>query len=511
MNSPLRVGVVLESMQVPAWLYQQLDALRQSPHVALDRVLLASPNPSGPSRVPSRYGWFDEKLFARDATRNAFALRDVALLLAGLPISSVPDAWAQPFGCDVLLDGTSGPPDRSLATLTRQGYWTLRHLNSAGTGSIDFRELTFQMQLVRLAPNPAQDRVLYRSWSAVQEHSAFVSHNHAAWKAATFAPRVLARLHRLGEAAFEASLGTETPVHFVGAGTPTGAPGALVKRVLQRLFTREEWLLAYGWQPGGPSPDGLARFQLLAPPPDRFWADPFVICENGRYFVFFEDLPYATNRGHLSVLELQPASGTYTTPVPILEKPYHLSYPFVFRWQGGHWLVPESAEAGTVQLYRATRFPDQWEFVQNLLAGMALVDATLLERGGRWWLFGTVVEPGITQPWDELSIFFTDDLLSGTWTPHPLNPVVSDVRRARPAGRIFEKNGKLYRPAQDSSGRYGAGLKLLRIDVLTETEYRETEVAAAVPDWNPALHGLHTLNHDDGLTVIDLFRYRRRF
>lgn len=507
MNPPLRVGVLLSSPDVPAWLYQQLEALRRAPHLDWIGVLVV-PSPPVPAR--SGWDWLDETLFARDLARHAFAPRAATALLTGLPELSLADARSEHLACDVWLDGTPGQPPRALASRARYGCWTLRHTNTAGTGPVDFGETTFQTQLLRLGTDPSADRTLYRSWSAVQGHSAFLSRNHAAWKAAAFAPRVLERLHRLGEAAFEESLGTDLPRPLGPAGTPArlGPLRRLGERLAQRLLCRDEWFLAYGWQPDGPSLDGLAKFTPLLPPPDRFWADPFVIGEGGRYYLFFEDLPYATNRGHLSVLELDPATGTHTPPVPILETPYHLSYPFVFRWRGGYWLVPESSEAGTVQVYRATRFPDRWEFVQNLMEGLSLVDATLLERDGRWWLFGTVVEPGITQPWDELSIFFTDDLLSGHWTPHPLNPVVSDVRRARPAGRIFEQNGKLYRPAQDSSGRYGHGLRLLEIQVLTETEYRETEVAAAVPDWNPALRGLHTLNHDGGLTVIDLFRFR---
>lgn len=510
MNPPLRIGVLLASPAVPAWLYQQLAALRRAPHLHWVGVVFV-PNPPAPRRTS--WDWLDERLFARDSSRNAFALRPAGALLNDLAPISMAEAYAESFDCEVWLDGTPRPPDRALAARARYGCWTLRHTNSAGTGPVDFRALTFQSQLIRFGTDPSADQILYQSWSAVQGHSAFLSRNHAAWKAASFAPRLLERLHRLGPTAFEESLRVEVPAQIASAGTParSGFVRKLGMRLVQRLLGRDEWFLAYGWQPDGPALSGLANFRPLFPPRDRFWADPFVVHEAGRFFIFFEDLPYATNRGYLSVLELDPATGTHTPPVPILETPYHLSYPFVFRWRGGYYLVPESSEAGTVQLYRATRFPDQWEFVQPLMEGISLVDATLLERDGRWWLFGTVVEPGITQPWDELSIFSTDDLLRGTWTPHPLNPVVSDVRRARPAGRIFERNGKLYRPAQDSSGRYGAGLRLLEIEVLTETEYRETEVAAALPDWNPALHGLHTLNHDAGLTVIDLFRFRRKW
>jgi hypothetical protein len=51
---------------------------------------------------------------------------------------------------------------------------------------------------------------------------------------------------------------------------------------------------------------------------------------------------------------------------------------------------------------------------------------------------------------DELHFYFAS--LDCEWTAHPMNPVVSDVRCARPAGRTFEHDGVLVSPGQDSSG-----------------------------------------------------------
>ena len=42
---------------------------------------------------------------------------------------------------------------------------------------------------------------------------------------------------------------------------------------------------------------------------------------------------------------------------------------------------------------------------------------------------------------NELYLFYSDNLLSQNWKSHPMNPVISDVKRARPAGKILELNG----------------------------------------------------------------------
>ena len=85
---------------------------------------------------------------------------------------------------------------------------------------------------------------------------------------------------------------------------------------------------------------------------------------------------------------------------------------------------------------------------------------------------------------------------------------MSDVRRSRPAGALFLWDGKLIRPSQDSSGGYGSALNLNRVDVLTETDYRETLIERIEP--GAGYRGLHTLNGVGEFSVIDVLRAVRR-
>ncbi|HZL32772.1 MAG TPA: formyl transferase, partial [Verrucomicrobiae bacterium] len=92
----------------------------------------------------------------------------------------------------------------------------------------------------------------------------------------------------------------------------------------------------------------------------------------------------------------------------------------------------------------------------------------------------------------------------GPWRPHPRNPVLSDVRSARPAGRLIRRDGRWYRPAQDGSVSYGWALSLNRIDRLDDEGFRETRVAQLQPNWRKEVVGTHTLSEADDLTAIDL-------
>jgi hypothetical protein len=165
------------------------------------------------------------------------------------------------------------------------------------------------------------------------------------------------------------------------------------------------------------------------------------------------------------------------------------------------WMLPETSANRTVELYRATAFPDAWTRETVLFEDVLAVDGTLLEREGRFWLFVNM-SPRRANIQDELYLYHAASPL-GPWTAHPRNPVVSDVTRARPGGTIFRSGDDWIRPAQDGSLIYGRALALHRIDELSETEYREVLVRRIEPVWVPGAVGTHTLSRGAGFEAID--------
>jgi hypothetical protein len=238
---------------------------------------------------------------------------------------------------------------------------------------------------------------------------------------------------------------------------------------------------------------------VIRPPEDRFYADPFLLSHQGREFLFFEDYRYRSGKGVISCAELE--DGKPSSPRVVLERPYHLSYPFLFCWEHEVFMLPETGTNRTVELYRAVDFPARWEFDRVLLSDVQAADPTLLEHNGKFWLFTCVTVPGAA-PSQELFLFFADSPF-GPWHPHPMNPIVSDVRNARPAGRIFRHEGELVRPAQDCSVRYGHAIRFNSIVVLSETEYRESPSGAIGPEWMTNSLATHTFSQDESFQVLD--------
>ena len=209
----------------------------------------------------------------------------------------------------------------------------------------------------------------------------------------------------------------------------------------------------------------------------------------------------------LSVLEWN--DGTFGPATEILNRPYHLSYPFVFEHEGEVYLIPETLEARRVELYRAIEMPHRWELVKVLQENVAAVDTTLYIQNGVFYFFTSIAMPGLSS--NDLLQLFTAELLTGAWRPHPQNPISLDVRSARGAGKLFRMGGKLIRPAQDCSVRYGYAMQMNEVEVLSPEEFREKPLSRIEPDWRPGLIGTHTINSNDALEVIDCQIYRDKY
>ncbi|MEM8943492.1 MAG: hypothetical protein AAGC91_15175, partial [Pseudomonadota bacterium] len=391
------------------------------------------------------------------------------------------------------------------------GYWETMESWPA-TGS----------ELHVLAERLDRVRVLCRSWSCTNVRSLNGNNNSRLWTASSFVPRALRRIARdrrdgkNGSSVFESTCAAEMSSTRVynEPGIPDLVAG-LCRKTVQKLtdyvryrLYENQWILMYGT---GSSLDfEPASFQSIIPPKDRFWADPFVFSRRGKDYVFFEELVYREGTGHISVAEIDQA-GMRSQPVTILSEPHHLSYPFLFEHAGELYMLAEAIEKRVVPLYRCEHFPEKWVLERNLLEDLSAVDPTLFFHRGLWYLFVNVAENPGSSEWDELFLYVSDDPIRGNWAPHPCNPVVSDVRLARPAGRILEIDGDLYRPSQDCSHHYGYGLNLNRIVRLDPEHYAEELVRKIEPRWDPKTKAVHTLSMAGNLTVIDAQRRRARY
>lgn len=300
---------------------------------------------------------------------------------------------------------------------------------------------------------------------------------------------------------------------YPSPGTPAKKPSAYVIRGVAGSIAREIYRLccyAPHWHVGWRYTDDAGvwragdltgpRWQVISDPNNRFFADPVPMSWQGRTFVFFEDLDHRTNKGIISAIEFDD-TGPIGDVIPVLEEPWHLSYPFLIEHDGDLWMIPESSANNDVPLYKCIRFPDQWQRHSTLLSGFELADATITQHNGLNYMFGAWRD-GTAGYSDMLAIFYAENLF-GPWLPHASNPTMMDRTTTRPAGNFVTIDGKLWRPVQDCTHGYGAALGLAEIIELTPTTYRQIVRHTIQP--GPLWPGrkLHTLNRSGRLEVID--------
>ena len=248
-----------------------------------------------------------------------------------------------------------------------------------------------------------------------------------------------------------------------------------------------------------PDPRG---FQWVKSPRGHFYADPVLFEKGGKTWLFFEDYSYLDKTGMIGCAEVLP-DGVVSAPRTVLAPGHHLSYPFVFEHQSEIYMLPESGADQIVALYRAHPFPDRWSLEKVLFKGTMAVDTTLWVEDGVYWFFVTMVDPPEAGP--QLFLFYADSLV-GEWNYHPSNPICTDVRFARGAGRIFRENGRLIRPSQDHSRGYGSACHFRHVLELTKHTYREVSLGSIQPTWERGLTGTHTYNRCGKFEVLDANR-----
>ncbi len=542
----LKLGLMVDSYTIPAWAHYAIERCVQSGCAEIKLLIVNAGNrhrhegcPSSPLayRLLSRV---DGRVFRREM--DPFLPREITSFPAQIPSMEVMPIRSR-FFC--ALDGSTICKIRKydLDVLVQIGFSCL---NIAGLAASRYGTWYYRHSDDTLAPNylPGFWEVinnhpetgtslraaggslnfsgaLCRSWYSTYPLSPSRNRSYYFWAAASLLPRQIEMLHQIGECRYLQEVRKSNANCHAGTSHNYGVPSNLRSLLLfakifarsfgavaQRMVYKDTWYLLF--DVGSGSRRDYGNFRVMMPPEDRFWADPMVIRSGDKYFIFIEELLYKDKKGHISVIEMD-CEGNWKSPVPILRTKNHLSYPLVFQWEDTYYMIPESQNANAIDLYECESFPFVWHFKMHLMNHVKAVDTTLFHYANRWWLFTAMADPAAAHPQVELFLYYADDFRTAQWHPHHQNPIVSDARKARPAGRIFMDNGRIYRPSQDCTTMYGYGFDMNEVKILTETEYQETTVESVRPHWGKKMLAMHTYANDNDLTVIDAFTRRPRF
>jgi hypothetical protein len=254
--------------------------------------------------------------------------------------------------------------------------------------------------------------------------------------------------------------------------------------------------------------DGSAPVGIRAPL-FSYYADPFVRRVNGIPWLLLEEFSFLHNRAWLVALpltaKLQPAGRARR--ITLAEEGY-ASFPCVFDHEDDLWLIPETAAARRVDLYRCLEFPHRWKRERTLLTHIDAADTVPLWHDGRCWL----ITSARTSPRDgghrSLAIFHGNELRSDRWTPHPINTAGiyadSPFSAGRNAGAILPFGEIGLRPVQSSRHYYGESLEWRTLDRLTPNEFSERPGDGPPVIGAKRQLGWHHFSMHDGLMAWDV-------
>jgi hypothetical protein len=511
---PLRFGLLCDGKQLRRWQIDCVSALEDTGN-AHASLLIVDDRSTAMPRSSLLWRLYGKALLDHSPLARLLPLPEQ---LAALPVISAErrSEDVQSHELDFILDFSAHEPSAALHSGARRGVWAFRFGNQvkedqAPPGFWDCLQgaTTTGAELVRLSDQPG---LLERLWSGVFKADAafFGRLTDKILRNALASPARVSRTWKDGDNA--------PPVQvFMPSPPPRPGPSnrdtirfvfkqanGLLTKVARRLFRHQLWRVGIIDAPVQ-EVTGLTDAARASPPvrwlpnpAERFLADPFAIETEGGLLLLAEDYRWTTARGMISGVRLSDTQ--VSEPRTVFDLPVHMSYPYLLRHERQLYCVPETNEAREVALYALDEQSLEWSKVEVLVGGRRLADSTIFEWNGRWWLLATDVEDDQVlnlHAWHAPS-------LTGPWEEHAANPVKTDVRSSRPAGRPFVHEGRLYRPAQDCSDVYGGAVTINRVVELTPTHFLEETAAMVHPhqDW-PARDGLHHLCGVGDLTVID--------
>jgi asparagine synthase (glutamine-hydrolysing) len=531
----LRVGLLIDERGIPGYARGVIEDLRRANYTEVALVGVTTRAPNSAAAVPESglalraYATFIESRYQMHP--DPLAPVSCEDLLSDVPRVSLPiarrgDSWELSSAglaaiataqLDVIIDFAARPVRQKLLPATRHGVWRYhfgdRRLYPAGSGFlreiIDGMPLT-GIELIRLGSSPEDDVTLLRAlFRTVPFPSRQANRFGPVWGTRHFVAQSLWSLrHGSGN----------DPAH--GAGPVAGNSGGRVPTITQ--FAR--WMLAEAGSRAFPlfrqvdrplhwrialrrtrvplyedsTRAALQSFRWLDSPPACHWADPVIFEHEGQTWLFFEETVDPSRVGHICCGRITP-DGELVDVRAVLQQPHHLSFPQIIAADGEIFMLPEGAQGGGLDLYRARRFPDEWALEKRLL-DFRCVDSSVFRASGSWWM---TTSPKVVAGHAPITWLLRADRLTGPWEFQPGGLVASDARVARAAGAVFESSGRFIRPSQDCSVSYGHALVLNEILSLHEPRYRERTIGRVEPGWMPRLAGVHSYSRVGEWEAID--------
>lgn len=227
----------------------------------------------------------------------------------------------------------------------------------------------------------------------------------------------------------------------------------------------------------------------------RYWAaDPMVFEHCGNIFIFAELYDYVLRRGIIGYTQFN--RNGFSSWKPIIREVFHMSYPFIFGYDGDIYMLPETSAAGQLRVYRAVHFPDKWELDCIVKDNVQWVDTTIVPS-----VNGEFV--GFTQSLDGKEYKIR---LDSSFHLLDCNELENNSNYYRNGGPIFYYESGQVRVTQDCKEDYGQALFFRSYigNLDEEISAERVEPTELCFSESLLLDGMHTYSATNSIEVIDV-------
>lgn len=281
---------------------------------------------------------------------------------------------------------------------------------------------------------------------------------------------------------------------------------ARARQLIYYLSTKEAYAVGvrknedamFNWQKDIP-------FQVIRPTRKQWYADPFLFCYRGNMYLFVEIMDERYGKGTIGYCELEDNLKTREFK-EIIREPFHMSYPYVFEFNGVVYMIPETFQANSIRLYKCVTFPNEWTFDRILVENVRCVDTSFIVDE----LLGLYAE---THDIDsQKNRFYKMDLLNDC-TIEITDQMTKRFMERRPGGGFLQFDNGIFHALQNCDNCYGEYLHICKVNRFDDQHIDEDEVCTIsigdvkVRDGR-TYERVHTFNRCGDYEAIDLFFYQ---
>ena len=274
----------------------------------------------------------------------------------------------------------------------------------------------------------------------------------------------------------------------------------MLDNICNKLFCDGEWILAISDDKNAITKilnGNRMHMDIISGNIYSWYADPFLIKNSGRYYIFAEEYDKKKCKGSIAVAEYK--NDKCLNFRKIIENTYHMSYPCVFAKKNKYYMIPETSENNTIEIYECIEFPYIWVKKKNLLNNVFAVDVTYFYDEQNDYLISYNGKNEVTKY----------KLDCDTWEVQIKDKVYVPTNIGRGAGNIIKYSNNFFRPIQDCRHLYGEKVCINEIvknskDLFLEREFCEFDCSKIILNLNVNGKRIHTINICDEKLIVDL-------